>query len=98
MEATKTKPSPVTGQVTAKWGDGSDLDQVFVDELLIHLVKERVYITFGQLKMPLVGPETSQAVAEVVPMARVIITRDSLQKMLDVLNKLVDENPPGKSV
>lgn len=92
MEASKPKPGPVSGQLTAQWHSSTELEQAFVDELLVHLVKDRVYITFGQLALPL-SPDVTKTGAEIVPKARIIVTRESLARMLVVLNRLNDENP-----
>jgi hypothetical protein len=77
-------------QYPTLWGDDSQLEQIFVDELLCQVVNERAYLTFGQVRLPITSEPG--ATVEVRPAARFILTFDALNKMLSVLNRVVGQN------
>jgi len=76
-------------QLIAHWGDSAGIDQNFVDELLCQFVNERAYITFGQVRLPL-SADVTEGKVEIRPIARLIVTTETLNKMLTVLNRAAE--------
>jgi hypothetical protein len=89
MEASKSASKAGSAQIAAAWGDSSSLEQIYVDELLVTLAKGRAYLTFGQLAIAS-SPDVSKASAEIRPVARLVVSRESLRPMIDVLNQLLE--------
>ena len=81
-------------QFQLQWGDPSSLDQVFVDQLAIQSVEERFYLTFGQIRMPLNA--VAGGAAPIQPMVRLIVSTESLQRMVEVLRRSVPPSPEKK--
>lgn len=77
------------------WSSDQDVGQVYVDEMLIQIVNERAYVTFGQIRMPLATKPSETARVEIRPVARLIVSVETLKKMLDVLNPVVAKHTQG---
>lgn len=75
-----------------RWSSDHDVGQVYVDEMLVQVVNERAYITFGQIRMPLAITPSDAAQVEIRPMARLIVSVDTLKRMLAVLNPVVEKH------
>lgn len=81
---------PKQGEIRAEWSDAAALDQVMVSELFLHMIRDHAYLTFGQIRLP-VG-DIEGKTAEIRPMARLVIPREALSRMLTVLNRANEEN------
>lgn len=90
MAEAKSEPEGAR-QLLAHWGDSAGIDQHFVDELLCQFVNERAYITFGQVRLPL-SADMTEGKVEIRPVARLIVTTESLNKMLAVLNRAAESH------
>ena len=75
-------------KVKVVWGDATQLEPVLVDELNVLQVNDRVYITFGQVRLPLIqDPAPAEVVAQIVPVVRLATTKDTWAKMLEAMNR-----------
>lgn len=72
-----------------RWGSDHDVGQDYVDEMLIQVVNERAYLTFGQIRLPLATEPSETAQVEIRPVTRLIVSVATLKRMLDVLNPIV---------
>lgn len=73
------------------WSEDEDLDTVFVDNLFLQAVNEQVYLTFGQLQVPIgMDPEETAAV-EIRPMARMVVSPAALKKIVKMLKTSLDD-------
>jgi len=84
------KPGAATGKVPMKmyWGKADGLDPVFADNLHLQRVNDQCYLTFGQIRPPMVlsGPP-KDIEAEIRPIVRIIVSREALQRMADLLSR-----------
>ena len=71
----------------AYWGKADHLEPVLVDNLHLQRVNNQYYLTFGQIRLPLVEAPTERVVAEIRPMTRLIIPRDALRRIVELLSR-----------
>lgn len=69
-----------------------NLDQIIADELQLQWVNDRFYLTFGQIQVPFVEPEGGNFVADIRPVGRYVVSRQSLEKIRDLLNRVLDDS------
>ena len=75
-------------EAKAVWADALAVDPVFVDELYLQMVNDRYYLTFGQLRLPLVDPSDSSEpiVAQLQPVVRLIVAKGTLKRFAAALS------------
>lgn len=59
---------------------------MFVDNLFLQVVNEQVYLTFGQMQIPVTTEPEELSAVEIRPMARLIVPPSALRKMAKVVN------------
>lgn len=84
-------PESGRGQLSVTWSDADHLDPVFADNMHMVLVNDQYYVTFGQLRLPIV-PENS-GIGKIHPIARLIVPRDALQRIVEVLTRNLERTP-----
>lgn len=90
MEETPSAPSDgITREVTLEvfWGDADAVEPVFADNLALQRVNEQFYLTFGQIRLPATSAVTDRTVAEIRPVARLIIPKDALHRVAELLTR-----------
>lgn len=95
------KRSPVTPpkkQFEVRWGDGKNVDQIYVDELLCQLVDQRAYVTFGQARFPLETPDapSETSVVEIRPVVRLILNKEKLERITELFTTLLKKHGSEK--
>jgi hypothetical protein len=75
------------------WGSGEDLEPIYADQLHLQSINQQYYLTFGQLRPPLVkeGVPVDKIVAEIRPVAKLIVTREAFKRIAKLLNKHMKE-------
>ena len=69
------------------WSEVDDLDTEFIDNLFVQVINDQVYLTFGQMQIPIdINPE-DPATVEIRPMARMVVSPAALEKFAKVLTK-----------
>lgn len=80
-------------KLTGKWSDAKDVEPVFVDEMQIQGLDDRVYITFGQVRLPTVeAGQQSPAEVEIRPVVRLVLTPATLEKLLKSLSRVIEKS------
>ena len=75
-------------QIKGEWGDPRMLDVTVVDELQYQETEDRCYLTFGQVRLPSTAVvDPADVLATIQPVARIVLTKNALTKMLSVLNE-----------
>ena len=68
------------------WGKPEHLEPIFADNLHLQRINDQFYLTFGQIVPPLVeGSPNERMVAEIRPVARMIVTKDALGRISELL-------------
>ncbi len=75
------------------WVSAEDLEPVFVDNLHLALVNNQYYLTFGQLRLPMVFPDPPTK-GRIHPVARFVIPREALQNIIALLRENVETKKP----
>jgi hypothetical protein len=78
-------------QVRAKWSDDADQNVVFADEVHFINVGDRCYLTFGQVRLPVTTGSPDGIVAEIQPVAKIVITQELLHKFVDLLKSATEK-------
>ena len=60
---------------------------MFADNVLLQRVGDQFYLTFGQVRLPAIQGPVKRGVAEIRPMVRVIIPKDALERIADLLTR-----------
>ena len=81
------------GEVTARlvWVDSLDVEPRIVDELHVQNIGGRIYLTLGQTRVPIVQPQDGTAVAEVRPIAKILVAPDFLAKVHKVIGHVLSD-------
>ncbi len=79
-------------RIEAHWGPVDDLEPVFADHLHVNRANDQFYLTFGQTQVPVLDkPEAPGAItAEIRPIARLIVPLNALERMRDLLRRIVE--------
>lgn len=94
MADEKSSPKQLP-KVKVVWDDVTDLAPILADELNVLQVNDRVYLTFAQVRFPLVeDPGPAEVVAHIRPMVRIAVSKDAWAKMLQLLNNMASKNSP----
>lgn len=72
-------------QVKLAWVDEPDLELTSVDELHLQVANDRVYLTFGQVRLPVNQEPVS---AEIRVVARLVATSAFLEKIGELLDNV----------
>ena len=83
-------PLGVQGSLESFWGNADQLDLVFVDNIHVQRINDQFYLTFGQVRPPVEIPP-SRMVAEIRPVARLVVPRDALTKIVELLGRLTKD-------
>lgn len=68
------------------WGSPEGVEIVWADNLHLQRVNNQYYLTFGQVRPP-VAEGIERIVAEIRPVARLVVTKDALKRITDLLAK-----------
>jgi hypothetical protein len=77
-------------QAQAVWVDTEEPEPAFVDEVYIQGVADRFYLTFGQIRLPLAAEE-GPVTAQIRAVARVIVPKESLRRIVDALSRTLSQ-------
>lgn len=80
----KSKAKAQNPSIRVHWGNTEDLETVFVDNLYFQVINDQVYLTFGEVRVPL-DPDVTDVV-EIRPMMRLITTPRAARKMVEVMS------------
>ena len=88
--ANTPEAKPVAGEQTLEvyWGSAEHLEPIFADNLHLQRIGDLFYLTFGQVRVPVLeGEQTKRLVAEIHPMARMIVPKAALDRIADLLHR-----------
>lgn len=74
------------------WADASAVKQVLADEAVVQFTGDRVYLTVGQVQIPLglaLGDKLESL--EIAPVARLVFTTDSYLKLTAALQGVAEQ-------
>jgi len=70
------------------WGKGEALEPIFADNLHLQRINDQFYLTFGQVRLPLIETNPAErVVAEIRPVVRLIVPKDALQRVVNMLSR-----------
>jgi hypothetical protein len=69
------------------WGQADHLEPVFADNLHLQRLNNQFYLTFGQIRLPAAAPGTERVVAEIRPLVRLVIPRENLKQIANLLSR-----------
>jgi len=73
-------------RVELHWTKSDALDQTYVDHARLQRINEQFYLTFGQIRLPDdAGEDDSAIVAEIRPVAKVVMTAEALDRLRELL-------------
>ena len=78
--------------VRLEWGTPSTMPMIAADEVFIQDLGDRVFLTFGQLHLPLSTTLVPEEI-QVVPVARLVLTRDAMQKFRALIADRANDQP-----
>lgn len=80
------KPTPLV------WATDTDIKQMIADEAVLQYAADRVYLTLGQVQMPLGAALDGRLDSiSVEPVARLVLTLNAFNKLRDMLNVVGDQ-------
>lgn len=88
--AKKADGKPGQVQLDVAWTGGAELEPVFVDNLHLARVNNQYYLTFGQIRLP-VSSGTAPKTGELRSMVRLVVTRESLERIVALLNRNLEK-------
>jgi hypothetical protein len=79
-------------RLEAHWAGDSDVAPIFADQLHVLGLNDTFYMTFGQLRPPVVEKEArpTDVVAEIKVVAKLILPRQALKQIRDLLNSRLE--------
>ncbi|CAN5881151.1 hypothetical protein BH11GEM1_BH11GEM1_23210 [soil metagenome] len=78
-------------QIRAEWSDPRVLDVIVADELQLQDVGDRCYLTFGQVRLPIISEEMDENATGVIQsVVRLVVTKKALLEMLKALSRVSD--------
>lgn len=84
-----TPDAPVEVSIEASWGRSDLLDPVFVDSLALQRINDIFYLTFGQIRATAEAGSPARATAEIRPLVRLIVPKESMERIAELLNSTV---------
>jgi hypothetical protein len=96
----KSDETPKDGSAAAvqfKWGDSTALPIHAVEQLHVQVVQGRIYLTFGQLNLPVMveGPPPGFK-ADVRPVARLMVLPHDFETIVRTMQTVVDASGKPK--
>jgi len=76
-------------EVRGHWADASQLDPIYADQLHLVRLENQFFLVFGQTRLPVVEGRSSTVDAEIKPMARFVVSKEALGRMINLLNQNV---------
>lgn len=97
---TNPKPAiePQAKGYALHWMDGSGIQQVLADEAIVQFTGDRVYVTIGQVQVPLgLALGDKHESLDIAPVARLVFTTEAYLKVAAVMSSVANsiKKPEG---
>lgn len=84
--------------IKTKWGSQAGLPTLYANHLMVsHANQNEFFLFFGQLTPPAVlTPEAYPKELEIVPIAKIVVTPDNMERFAEVISKNVEDYKKNK--